>query len=625
MLILMLIPAAAFAGARQEAGSTTQGGTTTTVASGEFGEAPMLAELVAAGKLPPVEDRLPIEPYVGADQIPASAFETGKVEIGRYGGIVRGDTPHNAWRIEAIGKWGIAYDPENIYPVFFKSYDVSPDGKVYTFVLREGMKWSDGVAVTTEDVRFWYEDVVLNPDLTASVKVQYRAGSRPDGKIMELEIVDSYTFRLKFAEAPYDLLAELSESWYANEVVIPKHFFMNVHPKYTSMDKIDEKALEFGFQKGEWTKLFGYLRGFNNIGSQPSINPWLVKENTPEQVVYERNPYFWKVDAAGNQLPYLDGWVWVITPNLEAMNMQVISGQIDLAHQIPSAASASLYQQYADEGGYEVVMLKDHFAAAEFFLNLTNEDPNWRAVVRDVRFRKALNYAVDRQRVIDVAYDGFAVAHQTYPYTCLNYDPDMANRLLDEMGLTKKDSEGFRLGPNGERFEIFIEHTTWYPEMNDVPQVLKSMFENVGIAVQTRVREGGLFWEIHNSNRLYAGNLWFHYPIHPYTWYDDPLGLRWAPLWHRWESTNGQDGEEPPEEYKELWDLHRKMKTSQDLAERKRLWEAMKANISENVYWIPLIEYAEKPTVQSKKLGNTVSSGYTNWNNYQLELVYWRE
>lgn len=623
LMLFLIIPAFAFAAPSKEAETGTE--TSGAVRTGEYGEAPMLAELVAAGKLPPVDERLPKEPYVGVDQIPDSAFKAGKVEIGRYGGVVRGDTPHNAWRIEAVGRWGISYSPESIYPVFFKSYDVSPDGKVFSFTLREGMKWSDGVAITTEDVKFWYEDVLLNKDLTAAVKVEYRAGSRATGEVMDLVVVDDYAFRLEFAEAPYDLGPALAESFYENTILLPKHFFMKVHPDYTSMDKIDEVALEFGFQKGEWTKLFNHLKGFNNIGSQPFFNPWLVTENTAEQVVYERNPYYWKVDAVGNQLPYLDGWVWVKTPNLEAMNMQVISGQIDLAHQIPSAASASLYQQYAEEQGYDVVMLKDHFAAAEFFLNLTHDDPNWRQVVRDARFRKALNYAVDRQRVIDVAYDGFAVKHQKYPYDCLDYDPDMANQLLDEMGMTEKDSEGFRLGPNGERFEIFIEHTEWYPEMKDVPQVLKSMFENVGIAVQTRIREGGLFWEIHNSNRLYAGNLWFHYAIHPYNWYADPLGMRWAPLWYKWQITGGRDGEEPPAEYKEMWDLHRQMKTTQNLAERDRLWEAIKANIAENAYWIPLIEYAEKPCVQSKRLGNTVSNGYSNWNNYQLELVYWKE
>ena len=205
------------------------------------------------------------------------------------------------------------------------------------------------------------------------------------------------------------------------------------------------------------------------------------------------------------------------------------------------------------------------------------------------------------------------------------YDPAGANRLLDEMGLDKKDRDGFRLGPNGERFEIFIEHTTWYPEMKVMPEAIEPMLEKVGIAVRTQIREGGLFWERHNSNQLYAGNLWFHHGIWPYHWYEDFLGIRWAQQWFNWSKSGGMEGEEPPPEYKEIWELHRQMKTSQDYAERDRLWAEIKNKLSENLFWIPIVEFAEKPAIVSKKLGNTVVSGYTNFNNYHLELVYWKD
>lgn len=588
-----------------------------------YQEAPMLSAMVAAGELPPVEQRLPNEPYVGIDQVPVSDLLGGKLEIGRYGGIIKGDTPHNQWRIEAIGKKGVRFDPQEAYPNFFKDFSVSPDGKVYSFTLREGLKWSDGMPHTTEDVRFWYEDVLLNGDLTPSIRIDFMSGSRGDAEVMKLNVVDESTFEFIYDETPWDLLQYFSHvDW--DPVAYSKSFFSQYHADYTPVAEIDAAAVEHGFEKGEWAKLFRHLSGWPKLPvTLPTISPFLLKENNAQQMVWERNPYYWKVDAANNQLPYLDGWVWVKTADTEAMNMQIIAGEIDLAHQTPDAASAALYKQYGDDKGYDVRLLKDHFAAAEFFLNLTNEDPNWRQVVRDIRFRKAVSMALDRQRIIDTVYAGFAGPPQTVAIPA--YDPDGANRLLDEMGLDQKDSDGFRLGPNGERFEIFIEHTTWYPEMKVMPEAIKSELEKVGIAVRTQLREGGLFWERHNSNQLYAGNLWFHHGIWPYHWYEDFLGIRWAQQWFNWSKSGGMQGEEPPPEYQELWELHRQMKTSQDYAERDRLWTEIQNKLSENLFWIPIIEYAEKPAIVNKKLGNTVVSGYTNFNNYHLELIYWKE
>jgi peptide/nickel transport system substrate-binding protein len=284
-----------------------------------YQEAPMLSAMVAAGELPPVAQRLPKEPYVGIDQVPVSDLQGGKLEIGRYGGIIKGDTPHNQWRIEAIGKKGIRFNPQDAYPHFFKSFSVSPDGKVYTFTLREGLKWSDGMPHTTDDVRFWYEDVLLNSDLTPSVRVDFMSGSRGDSEVLELNIVDESTFQFIYDETPWDLLSYFSHvDW--DPVAYSRSFFSRYHPDYTAMAEIDTAAVEHGFEKGEWAKLFRHLSGWPKLPTTlPTISPFLLKDDNAQQMVWERNPYYWKVDAANNQLPYLDGWVWVKTADTEVV------------------------------------------------------------------------------------------------------------------------------------------------------------------------------------------------------------------------------------------------------------------------------------------------------------------
>ncbi|MFN3699602.1 MAG: ABC transporter substrate-binding protein, partial [Dictyoglomus sp.] len=272
----------------------------------KYNESPMTAALVKQGKLPPVEQRLPKNPIV------VKPFE----EIGVYGGTLR-----RAW-LGPGDRWGIAkicYDANNlmrwasdsktILPWLVEKYTVSKDGRIFTFKLREGLKWSDGHPMTVDDVIFWYEDVIGNEELTPT----FPAGFVQDGVRAKFVKVDDYTFRIEFKNPnPMFIYTFPTPGWYiANSkgsfaFYAPKHYLMQFHPKYTDPKKLEEIAKKAGFKF--WYEYFWEKarHGWGGLCEMPTLSPYILKEKSQTQIILERNPYYWKIDTEGKQLPYLD-------------------------------------------------------------------------------------------------------------------------------------------------------------------------------------------------------------------------------------------------------------------------------------------------------------------------------
>jgi peptide/nickel transport system substrate-binding protein len=266
----------------------------------KFNEAPMLAELVKAGKLPPVEKRLPSEPLV---IVPVE-------EVGQYGGTARVFSNSITGYGEGeclIGFEGIVKlgpDGTSVVPNIAKSWKFTNGGKTLTLYLRKGIKWSDGVPFTADDILFWWEDVILNDDLTP---VKPKTWS-PGGKLMRVEKVDDYTVSLHFA-IPYPFaILYLAHAWGAQgSFYYPKHYSKNFHPKYVPLDELNKKAKAEGFDN--WWQLFGKYNSFFGGGGAnvepgtPTLQAFMVAKKGTDVIISERNPYYWKVDIAGNQLP----------------------------------------------------------------------------------------------------------------------------------------------------------------------------------------------------------------------------------------------------------------------------------------------------------------------------------
>jgi len=598
----------------------------------KYNESPMLKVMVAAGELPPVEERLPEEPGRCLDILP----ENIDLEIGRYGGTIRllsideGTYGHDTGWVQReflVRAPGFYCWPSNIVGDVFKDFKLSEDNKVFTFYLRKGMKWSDGHPFTTKDVRFWYEDCLLNEKVTPVIDIRYRAGGKADGELMDLKIIDEYTFQISF-DKPYGCFPVF---WGTNAgmVLRPAHYAKQFHARYTPMGELEPLIKETGFEKGEWWRLFEkmtVIRPSFWAEGRPTLYPYVKTEWTFNKMVFERNPYYWKVDAAGNQLPYIDKMETIVTSGIETGTMKILAGEIDLARRPVNTANLPLYKEYEDKAGFEARLLRYHAAEADVFLNLTNEDPVWRQVVRDLRFKKALSLAINREEIIDALYLGLAGLPRTIALN--EYSPEKANQLLDEMGLDKRDKNGWRLGPDGKIFTVSFNVTELTGQEVSTAEIVRRFWEDVGIHSTLRQHELAHYLALSETNQLKAFIWWTHPPRWPF---DEPghLGKAWqttyAPLWYQWYNTDGKEGEKPPAVYLKYRKLYERMLATLDGEVHEENWNEMRRILTEQVWIIPIVEDAFLPLIISKRLGNVAKGGIQIQASIAVEQMFFKE
>lgn len=608
----------------------------TSLAAG-YNEAPLLKELVKAGKLPPLDQRLPKEPKVLSKERNEVPAEDINFEIGRYGGTLRSVRPDPNWNpdifvmcdeplLSAPGILAIG-----IKGNVLKGYDVSPDEKVFTFYLREGLKWSDGVPVTTEDILFTYEDVLLNDKITPTFPRWMRARNRADGEPMKLEVIDKYRFRISFTE-PYggfpSWLTIIGWKGYT-ELLKPKHYLKQFHTKYTPLEKLEPEIKKEALAKGEWWTLFN-LRDILNweLTSQrsvgfPTLNPWMMVEATPTTTTFERNPYYFKVDSAGNQLPYIDRIKDVLVANVEVSTMKAIGGEVDFLREDATLNKLDLYKANAEKAGYRVQLLDMHVDPVGLHFNQTYPDPTWQKVVRDSRFRKAVTLAINREHMIDSIYFGFAVPTRDVPS---EYNPSKANALLDEMGLSKRDAEGYRLGPDGKTFIVPFEIAMLAPDIVPVTELVVAYLKDVGIKATMKTIDPGLWETRAAANELMATSMWNHAPLWwgwsgPFGWGDIDR-FDWS-LWWNWFDTGGKIGEEPPAVIKKFLELRESSVTVPPERSLEIVKEYKKLMYDE-VFFVQLLTEVKYPLIVNKKLGNVPHKGFAIAGNFAGEQLFFK-
>ncbi|MGQ9628814.1 MAG: ABC transporter substrate-binding protein [bacterium] len=616
----------------------------------KYNEAPMLAELVKAGKLPPVEQRLPEEPVVFTQEWNEIPSEAMKLEIGRYGGTIRLADPAPEGGA-APETWCFSNEPLFTVPGIgtitgmrqgklrgnvLKSVDTSSDFKVFTFQMRKGLKWSDGQPVTTEDVLFHYEDVLLNDKITPNLPVWLRVNSRPDGEPGKLEVIDAYKFRISFPK-PYPLFVSyLALRWNNPGMMItPKHYMKQFHVKYTPLEKLEPLLREAGFEKGEWWRLYASKGTFPGQHGKPaltypSLQPWIYKGQPATGVfVFERNPYYFKVDAAGNQLPYIDRVEVRWVTDLKMQTMKIIAGEVDFAVNRTNVIDFPLFKENEEKGGYKVALLKQHVTPTDVFLNLTYPDPVWRQVVRDVRFRRALNMGINRENIIEAVQLGKG-SLPTKAKVPFEYNPQKANQLLDEMGLDKRDSEGWRLGPDGKRFVISFEVPIWTVGTDKVTQMVVEYWQKLGIYTTMKIVDMSLAGTRRQANENKAMNYWLDWAIiwdeNPLAWFVIPQQLFYdfGILWRDWYYSRGKVGEEPPPEVKEFLKAIETVMETADDAERQEAIKRTYQLLYDNVFFFPIAE-SYYPMIYNKNMGNIpVNTPYGIEAAYSAEQFFYR-
>lgn len=529
-----------------------------------FNEAPELTELVEAGELPPIDERLPLREDVLVVQ--------PRREIGSYGGQLTyhamnpesfGNTGWTAWDQNIMGA---STDVTEFFPQIAKTVELSEDLRTVTFTLRRGMKWSDGEPVTTEDVMFWYEDIMLNEELPS-----LPGDLVPNGEPVVIDAPTDNTVTLTFEE-PYPVIMTVLHNIFP---FAPKHYLQQFHVDYN--DEAPELAREAGFET--WADYF-VDRYSGQTGDEqvnpdlPILKPWtLARIDQFGNKFYLRNPYYWKVDTAGNQLPYVNNQVRLLLADAEVIKLNIQAGEIDytsagFGFDLPDLPVLSAAEAAGD---YTTLLWPQQTGASwKYSFNLTTNDPVLREIFNDVRFRQAMSLAIDRNEINETLFLGLGVSRQWGPPQSdvffqdwmLDYyathDVDEANRLLDEMGLEWDANRQFRLRPDGERLTIILWDAIEQPQQDSL---VKDYWEAVGVSVQINPTSREAFAQAALANELQASVWWgtwndelklYQIPI----WFRPPWGLDTTPIgggldWWLWFNSNGQEGQEPPTEYLE--------------------------------------------------------------------------
>jgi peptide/nickel transport system substrate-binding protein len=590
-------------------------------AASKFKESPMLADMVKAGKLPPVDQRLPKEPFiVGPGELVGEKYLQPK--IGKYGGIMRlaqegpGGDPH----IFIGSNEGVLWAPaafdfaKGIKGNVIKSWEVNAEGTVFTFKMREGLKWSDGQPVTTDDVKFAYEDVLLNEKITPIMPTYLRVGMSPVGAPGVFKIIDNFTFSITF-EKPYGAFpAEIAiAGWrgYAG-IIKPAHYLKQFHIKYTKQEELAPKLKAASIPEDQWQNLFNakqmteWMWNITNeagIG-HPSLVAWNVKSASGGVFTFERNPYYFKVDAEGNQLPYMDGIRSEVVTERETLITRALMGEFDYLGERSSLKKLPLMKEKEATGAIKVFIPRMHRLPINFCLNLTAGDASYRKVTGDVRFRRALSLAINRPEILKNFYlNQFAKLASRSSGS--EYNVDKANALLDEMGM-KKGADGFRAAPDGKPFSILFEVQEASEDHVPMTELIAEYWKKVGVNTTAKKTDGALVGQRFTSNELQASTIWAHETIWPSGGWDDYLPHNsWGRLWAQWYTTQGKQGEEPPKEIKDLYDNHTKFMTAViGTPQSKAALDAIYKSYLDNVWTFNVVEDSYYPTFVTKRIQN---------------------
>ena len=364
-------------------------------------ETSTLAETHAGADLPPVARRVPLEPLV-------IDFEATGREVGRHGGTLE-TIVGRAKDVRLINVWGYArlvgYDENlDLVPDILADVDVE-DGRVFTLHLREGHKWSDGAPFTAEDFRYWWEEIANSDDLSPSGPPPFMA---VNGALPTFEVVDEHTVRYTWPEPNPQFLPALAQAR-PPFIYRPAHYLKRFNPKYGDPDAIARLVKEARVRS--WAPLHNLRDEMYDATNPdiPSLQPWVpTAEGSDRRAIMVRNPYFHRVSSAGQQLPYIDRVVMsVADPGLIAAKTQ--AGETDLQARGLNFSDIPVLKKGEEDQGYATRLWPVAKAnEITIYPNLTTKDPVWRALLRDVRFRRALSLAIDRDLVNRVLYFGLA-------------------------------------------------------------------------------------------------------------------------------------------------------------------------------------------------------------------------
>lgn len=584
-------------------------------------QAPDFQAMVQSGELPPLSERLPANPLVVE---PVDA-------IGQYGGVwragLRGGSD-NAWIYRTV-----AYDQmlswerdwSGVRPNVAASYEVSDDATTYTFHLREGMKWSDGEPFTAQDVEWWFNHVILNEELTPTVPTWLRSGDTP----ASVTAVDDYTLQWQYAEPNGVLPLRLAAPGGPAPTSYPAHYMQQYHIDFN--EDATALAADAGFE--DWILYFrdrngGGCCGYYRDENLPVLWAWYLTtpygENTTT-IRAERNPYYWKVDTEGNQLPYIDAVVFNVGTDPETLVLQALAGEID--YQDRHIATLSNKAAFFDAQESAGIKLTNRLASGsnvmEISLNQNHLDPVKAEIFANKDFRIGLSYAINRQELIDLVLVGQGQPWQAAPvesspyyherlatqYT--EYSPELANEHLDRAGYTERNADGIRLGPDGEPISFTVDIITVAPDHIDMMNLVAQYWEAVGVKMTPNVLDRSLGQQRlevleHDANTWGApGGIGYGTLLDPRNWVPMHGHSRYGYGWYQWYiNPETERAIEPPAIVQEQLALYDQIQQTPDAETQVELMLQILDIAADNFYVIGIATPAPAYGVANQDMRN---------------------
>ena len=592
-----------------------------------YSESPLLSKMVKNGKLPPVESRLPQTPRV-------IDFAGRNLEIGKFGGTLK-MLMARAKDARQMTVYGYArlliYKPKTFefQPDILESFDVI-QGKKFIFNLRPGHKWSDGHPFTAEDFRYWWEDVANNPKLSP---VGPSKVMKVDGKLPQFRILNNLSIQYEWEKPNPDFLAALAG---ASPLYIyrPAHYMRQFHENFTANSEL-QKLVTTAKQRN-WAALHNKMDNLyrNDNIDLPVLQPWVcISKSSSNRLRFKRNPFFHRIDPKGQQLPYIDEFIFGIASN-KLISAKTGTGEVDLQARYLRFDDYTFLKKGEDRSPYSTRLWTtakgSHLA---LFPNLNHKNKVLRSIMQDVRFRRALSMAVNRYEINQVIYYGLAIEgnNTVLPESPL-YKPyyrskwaqlnlKSANQLLDDMGLIKRDSRGIRLLPDGNPLNLIIETAGESTEQTDILELIHDSWLKIGIKIYSKPSQRNVF-----RNRIFSGetaiSIWSGIENGLASANSSPAEfapttqqlLQW-PKWGQHFETGGKAGQIPNDPFAmELLKLYRDWRAEPVFAKRKDIWEKVLDIHTEQVYSIGLIAGVLQPVVVSNNLKNVPIKGIYNWN-----------
>ena len=597
-------------------------------------ESPLSYGQVASGKLPPVEERLPAEVLV---LVRADGF---KQEIGTYGGVIQllGEEVAPLWEYMLL----LNRLCLSTLPCIVKGWEFTPDGKSCTFMLRKGAKWSDGQPFTADDIVFWWEDDLLNKDLNADTRSYFVIDKEP----MKVEKVDDYTIKFSFRLPYWVFIHQFDATGYRGSQFEMygydcMHYSKQFHPKYNPEAAAKAKAAGYD----DWMSYYKYMTHGLAAGT-PLMTAWTKDDETPTGDTGARNAYYFKVDSEGNQLPYIDSYNRSRRGDPETRVLQITAGQVDFEAWGLTITQFPVLKKGEDKGGYDVWQGVDMWTSAtQMAVNHNfDKDKQMGDLLRNAVFRRALSVAINRDEINQVQFLGLgrpvqvSVMSDTPWYkeawgkAYAQYDPKQANAWLDEIGLNKKDAEGFRTFPDGKKLSLIVDVCNgvgfWVP----TSEMVKGYWDAVGVRTVLNNVSCDLIWERLGSNEqhiwvwvrdavstfmmnLRTDTLWWH-------------GQQWSNWWFS-KDTAKPTGIEPPDDIKKLYQAQDGW-TFMDDKQLAAAVDVVWGDQAENVRCIGTGAPGSQPCVTKKKLGNVDMKAHADAydiggiRNNWLELFFWK-